>query len=73
MLLFSVETRSDDAFGKFERGNRDKHADGNFSGFRGIEVFEEIVHSFSPVEMLFPFFGVLNRLFAFQYTTRCAT
>ena len=48
---FLIETRSHDAFGKFERGNRDKYADSNFSGFCGIEVFEEIVHGSSPCEI----------------------
>ena len=46
--MILVETRSDDAPGQLERGKRDKHADGNFSGFRGIEVFKKIVHGSSP-------------------------
>ena len=48
-----VEIRSDDAFVQFERDSRDKHTNGNFSGFRGIEVLEEIVHSLSPCFVVF--------------------
>ena len=43
-----VGCRDHDVLDQLERGERDENANGDFTGFYGIEFFEEIVHDSSP-------------------------
>jgi hypothetical protein len=49
-----VGCRDHDVSDQLVRGERDENANGDFTGFYGIEFFEEIIHGSSPwVERLF--------------------